>query len=458
MGKEFKLPELGENIESGEVVNVLVHEGDVVSAEQSVLELETDKATLEVPVPFGGTVQEIRAKQGDTIKVGQVVLVIEENGAEESGQKQAAAEKKPSAKPTEPTKDDGQGEPDAQKTDTEAKKEDERDEVPPKKAKGEEAPEPSAEAATERDEEPPARRRDVAPAAPSIRGLARELGVDIDRVEGSGSGGRISEEDVKRHVRSLLASRRAGAAPAGPPALPDLEKWGPVERKPMDGIRRKTSEHVTRAWTTVAHVTHHDTADVTELEALRKRYAARVEAAGGKLTVTAVALKVAASALNVFPKFAAALDTDRNELVYRKYRHLGVAVDTERGLLVPVIRDVDQKNLVALSQELTQIADKAREGKLSVEEMRGGVFTITNLGGIGGTSFSPIVNWPEVAILGLSRSTWQPVTRNGTVEPRLHLPLSLSYDHRVIDGAEAARFLRWVAEAFEDPFVLSLEG
>ncbi|HEX9725451.1 MAG TPA: 2-oxo acid dehydrogenase subunit E2, partial [Vicinamibacteria bacterium] len=197
---------------------------------------------------------------------------------------------------------------------------------------------------------------------------------------------------------------------------------------------------------------------ITELETLRERYAARAEAVGGKLTVTAIALKIAASALNVFPKFATALDTDNDELVYRAYRHVGVAVDTERGLLVPVIRDVDQKSIVELSRELTQIADRAREGKLSIDEMRGGVFTITNLGGIGGTSFNPIVNWPEVAILGLSRSAWKPVTRNHTVEPRLYLPLSLSYDHRVIDGAEAARFLHWVTEAFESPFLLSLEG
>ena len=454
MGKEFKLPELGENIESGEVVNVLVHEGDVVSAEQSVLELETDKATLEVPVPFGGRVQEIRAKEGETIKVGQVVLVIEEDGADGAGRKQAPEEKKlPQS-----AKEDREK---AQKPETEVKKEDQRDEAPLKKeAKKEEAAESATEAATDRDQESPVRRRDVAPAAPSIRRLARELGVDIHRVEGSGPGGRIDEDDVKRHVRSMLSSGRVAESPAEGTraALPDLKQWGSVERRPLDGIRRKTSEHVTLAWTTVPHVTHHDAADVTELETLREHYAARAEAVGGKLTVTAIALKIAASALNVFPKFATALDTDNDELVYRAYRHVGVAVDTERGLLVPVIRDVDQKSIVELSRELTQIADRAREGKLSIDEMRGGVFTITNLGGIGGTSFNPIVNWPEVAILGLSRSAWKPVTRNHTVEPRLYLPLSLSYDHRVIDGAEAARFLHWVTEAFESPFLLSLEG
>jgi pyruvate dehydrogenase E2 component (dihydrolipoamide acetyltransferase) len=225
----------------------------------------------------------------------------------------------------------------------------------------------------------------------------------------------------------------------------------------MTGVRRKTAEHLSQGWT-APHVTNHDRADITELETLRKQYAKRAEAAGGKLTMTAIALKIVASALKVFPQFNASIDMENEQIVLKKYIHVGVAVDTERGLLVPVIRDVDQKNIVELAVELSGIAEKARARKLTLEEMQGGSFTITNLGGIGGTAFTPIINWPEVAILGMSRASRVPIWTEGEFEPRLMLPLSLSYDHRLIDGADAARFLRWLVEAFESPFLLSLEG
>jgi pyruvate dehydrogenase E2 component (dihydrolipoamide acetyltransferase) len=239
--------------------------------------------------------------------------------------------------------------------------------------------------------------------------------------------------------------------------LPDFEKWGAVERQPMSNVRRKTAEHLSQSWV-APHVTNHDLADITDLEALRKRYGGKAEAAGGKLTMTAIALKVVAGALKVFPQFNASVDMEKDEIVLKKYIHIGVAVDTERGLLVPVIRDVDRKNIVELSVELSVMAEKARNRKLGLEDMQGGSFTITNLGGIGGTAFTPIVNWPEVAILGISRGRKEPVFVDGQFVPRLMLPLSLSYDHRLIDGADAARFLRWLAEAFENPFLLSLEG
>ena len=226
----------------------------------------------------------------------------------------------------------------------------------------------------------------------------------------------------------------------------------------MNNVRRKTAERMSYAWSTVPQVTQYDKADVTTLEELRKRYGQRAEEAGGKLTVTAVALRVVASALKIFPQFAASIDAGRNEIIYKKYFHIGVAVDTDRGLLVPVIRDVDKKNIVELSVELAHAAEKARNRKLALEDMEGGVFTITNLGGIGGTAFSPIVNAPEVAILGISRARMEPVLVNGTFQSRMMLPVSLSYDHRLIDGADAARFLRWVAEALEQPFLLSIEG
>ncbi|RMF85220.1 MAG: dihydrolipoyllysine-residue acetyltransferase, partial [Nitrospinota bacterium] len=230
------------------------------------------------------------------------------------------------------------------------------------------------------------------------------------------------------------------------------------ERKPMSAVRRKTAENLSHAWSSVPQVTQYDEADITELEQLRKRYAGRVEAAGGKLTMTALLLKVVASALKVFPQFNASVDMANQEIIYKKYYHIGVAVDTERGLLVPVIRDVDKKNLIELSLALNQIAERARQKKLSLEEMQGGTFTISNLGGLGGTHFSPIVHAPEVAILGVSRARMKPVFRNGQFEPRLLLPLSLSYDHRLIDGADGVRFLRWIVEALEQPFLLTLEG
>ncbi len=301
------------------------------------------------------------------------------------------------------------------------------------------------------------------PAAPHVRRLAREIGVDIHGVKGTGPGGRISEDDVKAIPRPCSCPlrqprKRRAAAHFAQPELPDFTKWGKIERVSMRGVRRKTAEHLWQAWTTIPHVTQNDKADITELEQLRARFAPKAEEAGGKMTVTAIALKVCASALKVFPQFNASIDLSKEEIVYKQYINIGVAVDTDRGLLVPVIRDVDKKNIVELAAELTQLSKKARDKKLTPEEMEGGTFTITNLGGIGGTGFSPIVNHPEVAILGLSRSSMEPVWLNGKFEPRLVLPLSLSYDHRLIDGADAARFLRWIAEAFEQPFLLSVQG
>ncbi len=298
-------------------------------------------------------------------------------------------------------------------------------------------------------------------AAPSVRRVARELGVDIRQVAGTGPGGRITVDDVQTFVRQALSSGGGAAAPGpvGPgqqQPLPDFAKWGDVERKPISNIRRKTAEHLGFAWNTIPAVTQHDKADITALEELRKKYSPMAERAGGKMTVTAIALKVLAGAVKKFPQFAASLDLTRGQLIYKKYAHIGVAVDTDRGLLVAVIRDVDRKGVVELSSELAKISEKARAGKLTLDEMSGGVMTISNLGGIGGVGFSPIVNWPEVAILGISRGSYEPVWDGKEFQPRLMLPLSLSYDHRVIDGADAARFLRWVAEAFEQPFVLAL--
>ena len=471
MATEFKLPELGENVTAGDVVRVLVAAGDTVAKDQPILELETDKATIEVPSTVSGTVKDIRIKQGERVKVGQVVLTVDDGGAKEepkpaSGGAKAEAEAPESqAKPqpvgapeegglsqAEPGKAEGTPEPAS--GDTPQQRQKPRGEVveisrgarvaasaaPP-------SPQPEAEA------EGP-----MPPAAPSVRRLARELGVDIRRVTATGPGGRISVDDVQAFVRSAMSGGGSGA-PAGLPGaapLPDFSKWGEIERKPMSNIRRKTSEHLSHAWVTIPHVTQHDKADITSLDALRKQFGPRAEQAGGKLTVTAIALKVLAGAIRRFPQFNSSVDAARNEIVYKKTVHIGVAVDTERGLLVPVIRDVDRKGIIELSVELQKLSEKARAGKLSLDEMQGAGMTITNLGGIGGTAFTPIVNWPEVAILGISRGGQEPFWNGHAFEPRLMLPLSLSYDHRVIDGADAARFLRWVAEAFEQPLVMSL--
>ena len=489
MPTEFTLPELGENIAAGDVVRVLVSPGDTIAKDQAVLELETDKATIEVPSSVAGTVGEVRVKPGDKVKVGQVVLTVDD-GAAAKGKKaeapkgeaakteaQGGRDKKPGPKGkvvAEPTADSepqtsaegaragaaerGKGEvegPAAQVAEpAQAEADDAQEEAPAPKKRGEVVDFSGARHAPPAG---PAATGPAAPAAPSVRRLARELGVEIRLVQGSGPEGRIGVEDVQQYVKTALADRGGAAAPApGSPALPDFTKWGEVERKPMSNIRRKTAEHLGNAWRVIPHVTQHDKADISGIEPLRKQFGAQAEKAGGKLTVTVIALKIVAAALRKFPHFNSSIDTASGEIVYKKSVHVGVAVDTERGLLVAVIRDVDQKGIVQLSAELAKASEKARAGKLSLDDMQGGGFTMTNLGGIGGTSFTPIVNWPEVAILGMSRGALEPVWNGQAFEPRLLLPLSLSYDHRVIDGADGARFLRWVSEAFEQPFMMSL--
>jgi pyruvate dehydrogenase E2 component (dihydrolipoamide acetyltransferase) len=448
---EFKLPELGENISEGDLVRLMISPGAKVSEGQPVMELETDKAVVEVPSSISGVVKEIRVKQGEKVKVGQVIFTLEGASAQQPERAKHVPVEHVSGQ---------QGARLAFQAAIQAEGKTEEQALPP------DQPQPLAPAFTmpmQLGKVAGTEQREPVPAAPHVRRLAREIGVDIHDVKGTGPGGRISEDDVKAHSKSLLASVAAAAqAPRGAqfaqPELPDFTKWGKVERVSIRGVRRKTAEHLWQAWTTIPHVTQNDKADITELEQLRARFAPKAQEAGGKMTVTAIALKVCSSALKIFPQFNASIDLARDEIVYKQYINIGVAVDTDRGLLVPVIRDVDKKNIVELATELTQLSKKAREKKLTLPEMEGGTFTITNLGGIGGTGFSPIVNYPEVAILGLSRSSTEPVWLNGKFEPRLVLPLSLSYDHRLIDGADAARFLRWIAEAFEQPFLLSVQG
>jgi pyruvate dehydrogenase E2 component (dihydrolipoamide acetyltransferase) len=455
MATEIKLPELGENLTRGDVLDVRVAPGDTVSQGQTLLEVEAEKSTVEVPAPLAGRISEVRVKKGDTVQVGQTLCLIEAaDGAKAEKAKTAPLREAAEAEPEAPVGQKGEG-PKA----PEERKEKVRGAVAPAAQERTTPTGNGRRAAAERAEpqaSPPAAPggERVVPAGPATRRLARELGVDLSQVTGSAAGGRVTPDDIKAYVRGLASGSAAPGGTVQAPPLPDLERWGQVERRPLDGVRRKTAQQMSLAWSIIPHVTQHDEADITELEAFRKQQ----DGKGPKLTVTAFALKATAIALQQFPQFNSSLDLAGGQLVVKRYYHIGVAVDTERGLLVPVLRDVDQKSVVGLAEELTAIAERTREKKIQLDELRGGTFTITNLGGIGGTGFTPIVNYPEVAILGLSRSQWQPVVRDGQVLPRLLLPLSLSYDHRVIDGADAARFTRRVAEMLEHPLVMLLHA
>ena len=424
---DFILPELGENIESADVLNVLVKIGEMISKDQGVIEIETDKATIEVPSTVEGKVVEINVKPGDKAKVGSVILKVESI---------ISTVKKESV----PSKS--------------------LDEIPLsfKPVGGSSAGEKKTEPG-EIDDQPPFL-KNSAPAAPSVRRIARELGVDIRKVAGSGPDGRISMDDVKAYVKKLNEDREAipsGGLGIRQEQLPNFTRFGSVERKPMSKIRTITAEHLTYAWNSIPHVSQFDKADITDFEKFRKSYGSKVEKAGGKLTVTSILLKVIAFGLKKFPQFNSSIDMEKKEIIYKNYFNIGIAVDTDHGLIVPVIKNVDRKNLTEVSVELNSLAEKARTRKISLDEMQGGCFTITNLGGIGGTYFTPIVNAPEVAILGVSRGSYEPIYSEGIFKPRNMLPLSLSYDHRIIDGADGARFLRWVCEALQEPFKLFID-
>lgn len=428
---EYKLPELGENISSATITKVLIKAGDKISIDQILFEIETDKATVEIPSEISGVVKEVKVKEGQSIKTGDVALVVSSESV--SQEKDVLS-------------------------------------VPTKQIISEEAKVEIARTFKDFHEDADKNKlgirrteiiQKIVPASPAVRRFAREIGIDIHNVKGSGKGGRISIDDVKFYAKELNQKIQKGeiltsAVAISKEALPDFTRFGEIERKPMNNVRRKTAEHVSYAWSTIPHVTQFDKADITDLEKLRRQFSKQVETAGGKLTVTAILVKVIASALKIFPQFNASVDMDNGEIIYKKYINIGIAVDTERGLIVPVIKDADMKNITQISVELAEISRKARDKKISLEDMQGGCFTISNLGGIGGTYFTPIVNSPEVAILGVSKSAFEPVFIEGEFKPRLIMPLSLSYDHRIIDGADAIRFLRWVINALENPFVLSL--
>ena len=416
MATEFKLPDLGEGVEAGDVVGVLVAEGDTVEIDQGVVELETDKALVEVPSSVAGTVTKIHISAGDRVPVGSLLISVEED------------------EKSVPTAPEPEAEAPAPKEETQVA------EAP--------APTPSRPPA-------PTFNGDPIPAAPSTRRLARELGVDLTQVAGSGPGGRISQDDIKAAVRNR---QTGGFAPTAPVELPDFSRWGNIERQPLSKVRQIIAKNMSQAWQQVAHVTQFDRADVTDLEAFRQRNKERTEAYGAKLTPTVLALKAIITALKTFPQFNASLDAGANEIILKHYYNLGIAVDTERGLLVPVIKDVDRKDILELALELGDISNRARTNKIGLNELQGGTFTITNLGSLGVGEFTPIVNHPEVAIMGLGRAREEATVREGRIEPRLIMPLALSYDHRVIDGADGARFMRKIVDALENPELMLMGG
>jgi pyruvate dehydrogenase E2 component (dihydrolipoamide acetyltransferase) len=416
--KEVKVPDIG-NFKDVEVIEVMVKPGDVVTKEQGLVTLETDKAAMDVPAPFAGTVKSMQVKKGDKVSEGSVVLVMD------------AVEETVAAKPA----------------------------AAPAKAA---APSPAAKPAPAAQTPTPIRSQPTslppineagfgkAHAGPSVRKFARELGVDLSRVKGSGRKERITEDDVKAFVKAVMQG--GGATGGGLPKVPEVDfaRFGAVEVKPLSRIKRISGPRLQAAWINVPHVTQHDEADITDLETLRKELKADAEKIGAKLTPLAFLVKATVAALKEYPDFNSSLDPSGQNQVMKKYFHIGFAADTPNGLVVPVIRDADKKNVFEIAKELGELAGKARDGKLKGEEMQGGCFSISSLGGIGGTAFTPIVNAPEVAILGVSKSSMKPVWDGKAFQPRLMLPLSLSYDHRVIDGASAARFTTFLSKILSE--------
>lgn len=442
--EEVLVPKLGDNIESAEVVAVLVSEGDQIEKDQALIEVESDKAAVEIPSSAAGTLESLKVAEGDSVSPGQVIVVLKTAG-QSSGKPKAKQDR---ASESAQDKKKGKATEDKSKKSQEKPQKSAADAPPKAPSQQEKAPESSSDD------------RSPAPAAPSVRRFARELGVEIHSVKGSGPRGRISKEDVKAFVKKRLqAPASAPAASAvSVPDMPDFSQYGPVEFEKMNNVRKATARQMNLSWTQIPHVTQFDQADITDAEAFRKKFGKTAEKAGGKLTVTAILMKLCALALKRFPQFNASIDLQNEQIIYKQHYHLGVAVDTPRGLLVPVLRDVDQKGLIDIAVEIGEVAKKARDRKLGPDALSGGTFTISNLGGLGTTYFTPIVNWPQVAILGVGRASQQPVWQDGEFVPRQIMPLSISYDHRLIDGADAARFLRWIAVALENPLTLLLEG
>jgi pyruvate dehydrogenase E2 component (dihydrolipoamide acetyltransferase) len=420
--REVRVPDLGDFPEV-DVIEILVRPGDIVSAESPLITLESDKATMDIPAPFAGTVSRVLVNTGDKVSTGTAIVEITPAQGAGPDTGEAAAKPAPTQAPAPAT-------------------------APP-------TPQAAAPAGPSVGAAPPAQTATAGAqvyASPAMRRLARELGVDLREVKGSGRKGRVQREDVVGHVKRTMENRQGAGGGFQLPAAPavDFSRFGPTETQPLAKIRRATGQNLHRSWVTIPHVTQFDEADITELEAFRTAQADAASAAGVKLTLLAFIVKAVTAALARYPDFNASLTPDGEALVYKKYCHIGIAANTPRGLVVPVLRDADRKALLQLAGDVRELALKARDGKLAPADMQGGCFTISSLGGVGGTAFTPIINPPEVAILGISPAAMKPVWRNGAFEPRLMLPLSLSYDHRVIDGVAAAQFTRYVGQVLGD--------
>ena len=437
MATEFKLPDLGENIASGDVVTVFVSAGDVVKPGQAILEVETDKAVIEVPCPQGGRVASVLVKKGDTVKVGQALVTLESAGAAAA----PAASPKPAAAKQEapPARPAAAPAPAAVPAPAVAAP------VAPRAQAVEREPERQPEP------EPVSAGAAVEPAGPAVRRLARELGVDLARVRGSGPGGRIVREDVVAAVRQASAQGPAVRGRASESAATERDDWGPIRREQMSRMRKTIAANMLRSVSTIPHLTNFDDADVTELERLRKASASEHSKGNVKLTALSFVVKAVSLSLRQHPSINATIDPEKGEIVYKDYVNIGLAVDTPRGLVVPVLRDCDQLSIPQIAQAVAETAEKAKHAQYGIEDLRGGTFTISNLGAIGGTYSTPIINWPEVAILLVGRSRKMPVVHEDKIESRLLMPLSLSYDHRIVDGAMAARFMNEVIGYLESP-------
>jgi pyruvate dehydrogenase E2 component (dihydrolipoamide acetyltransferase) len=440
---EFKLPSLGQGVTSVDVGSLLVAAGDTIDADQEVIEIETEKAVVPLPCPYAGKIIKLHVKVGDKITEGAVLLTLEPIGVAATSAPKNPAVQPVAAKVAPP--------PPVAETPKTIPAPAPAPVVTPTAVAS--VAVPVASTAPASDAAPPP------PAGPATRRMARELGVDLRRVKGTGPGGRITADDLHAFVRHSLGAASplvATSSAIAIPPLPDFTHFGPIERQPMSKLGKASAANLSLAWQIIPHVTQHELVDITELEASRKRFA---QAEGApKVTMTVLAMKAIVAALKAFLQFNSSYDAASGDIVFKRYFHIGVAVDTEHGLVVPVLRNVDQKTVLALAAELTDLSHRARSRRLQISDMQGGCFTITNLGGIGGSFFTPIVNYPEVAILGMSRATPQYVIRNGQPEIRLMLPLSLSYDHRVINGADAARFVVKLSGLLSDPFQLLSEA
>jgi pyruvate dehydrogenase E2 component (dihydrolipoamide acetyltransferase) len=440
---EVRIPEISENVTSGKVVRVLVQEGDMIDIDDILIEFETEKALVEIPSTAKGRIVALLAKEGQTMRVGDLIARIESQARE--------APSKDAPIPMDPPADPASGA-------ARAAKEADNLKAPEREAVAEAPPGPPPPEVRSDEEVPADRHALLTPAAPSVRRFARELGVAIQQVQGSGPGGRITEADIKAFVRQGRGAslQEADSGVPGEPALPDFSHWGEVTATEWTAVRRLTARSTATSWRVVPHVTQFDRADITQVEAFIRNNAPKMQQQGIKLSLTAIVMKVCALALVQFPRFNASVDPAHNRIIFKKYVHIGLAVDTERGLLVPVVRNADRKNIGELAAAIADLATRARNKKIKPDEMEGGSFTLSNQGGIGGTQFTPIVMWPQVAILGMSSARIEPVYTDGAFVPRSILPLALSYDHRIIDGADAARFLRWVCEGLEMPLTLHL--